>query len=248
MAEFKDHFSTASAGYAAHRPTYPRALGEWIASEAPGRSRAWDAGCGSGQLSTLLGDQFERVIATDASAEQIRNATQHAQVEYRVEPAEQTTIADDTVDCVTVAQAAHWIDLDRFYAETRRVARDAALIVLVTYERAHVDPVVDQVVQEFYGVDLDSFWPIERRHVETAYKDLAFPCDRRAVPMFDMSADWNVDSMLGYVETWSAVRALLRAGQEKKLVRFREELRGAWGGERRTVRWPVTVIAGRVEH
>src|SRR3954469_3165063 len=115
MAEFKDHFSTGSAGYASHRPTYPTALAAWLAETAPARKLAWDCGCGSGQLSTLLGDSFEKVIATDASAEQIRNAKPHPHVEYRTEPAEASSLDSDSADLITVAQAAHWLDLDRFY-------------------------------------------------------------------------------------------------------------------------------------
>src|SRR4051812_21161616 len=98
MAEFKDHFSTGSAGYASHRPTYPAALTGWLADHSPGTSPAWDCGCGTGQLSTLLGERFERVVATDASAEQIRNARAHPHVEYRTEPAESSTLDSGSAD------------------------------------------------------------------------------------------------------------------------------------------------------
>ena len=79
MAAFKDHFSDLAAGYAAHRPTYPKGLVDYLAGLAPARRLAWDCGCGSGQLSTLLADAFERVTATDASAA-VRCAQPHTQV------------------------------------------------------------------------------------------------------------------------------------------------------------------------
>src|SRR5215208_5066769 len=85
---FKDHFSERAAGYASYRPHYTPELAEWLASLAPARRLAWDVACGSGQLSTLLGDRFDKVVATDASREQVGQATPHARVEYRVEPAE----------------------------------------------------------------------------------------------------------------------------------------------------------------
>lgn len=47
---FHDHFSAHADGYAAHRPTCPRALLDWLASLAPRTGLAWEAGCGSGQL------------------------------------------------------------------------------------------------------------------------------------------------------------------------------------------------------
>src|SRR5262245_37967932 len=97
VVEFKDHFSERAAGYASYRPHYPRTLAEWLAGIAPARETAWDAACGSGQLSTLLGDQFNKVIATDASSAQIFQAVQHARVEYRVEPAESSSLPERSV-------------------------------------------------------------------------------------------------------------------------------------------------------
>src|SRR5436305_11939804 len=85
---FKDHFSDHPAAYAAHRPTYPVALVDFLAEVAPRRQLAWDCGCGSGQLSVLLAARFERVVATDASAEQIAHAAPHPKVRYAHAPAE----------------------------------------------------------------------------------------------------------------------------------------------------------------
>jgi SAM-dependent methyltransferase len=136
---FKDHFSTHAAGYAAHRPRYPTALVEYLAEIAPSLHLALDCGCGTGQLSVRLASRFERVVATDASASQIANAEPHDRVEYRVAPAEKSGLPDGTVDLITVAQAAHWLDLDSFYGEVRRVARHDGVVALVTYGVLHVE-------------------------------------------------------------------------------------------------------------
>jgi ubiquinone/menaquinone biosynthesis C-methylase UbiE len=84
----QDHFSMLSSQYAASRPRYPQALYEWLAQVAPGRGRAWDCACGSGQAACDLADYFSQVIATDLSAEQIHEAKPHARIEYRVAVAE----------------------------------------------------------------------------------------------------------------------------------------------------------------
>ena len=42
---------------------------------------------------------------------------------YRVAPAENSGIGSETIDLIMVAQALHWFDLDRFYAEARRVLK-----------------------------------------------------------------------------------------------------------------------------
>ncbi len=118
---FKDHFSKQAADYAKFRPHYPTALFDWLAQQAPGRELAWDAGTGSGQVAVELARLFEKVVATDPSARQIDNAEAHARVEYRVEPAERSSLEPASVDLVTVAQALHWFDFPAFYAEAERV-------------------------------------------------------------------------------------------------------------------------------
>ncbi len=243
---FKDHFSERAAGYASHRPHYPRDLVAWLATISPATSRAWDAGCGSGQLSTLLGDHYDVVIATDASASQIEQATPHPRVDYRVEPAEKTSVFSASTDLITLAQAAHWIDLGAFYGEVRRVARPAAIVALIAYGKTEVEPSVDAVVEDFYGVELESYWPPERRHIENGYRDLPFPFARVEPPVLQMRHAWRAEDLIGYIRTWSAVRAMEKNHGAVSTERFADRLRAVWGSEVREVRWPLTIIAGMV--
>jgi ubiquinone/menaquinone biosynthesis C-methylase UbiE len=104
---FSDHFSTQADAYAQFRPSYPDALGAFLASVAPGRGLAWDCATGSGQAATMLAAHFETVVATDASAEQIANAEPNERVSYDVAPAHLSGLPDHSCDLVTVAQAAH---------------------------------------------------------------------------------------------------------------------------------------------
>jgi SAM-dependent methyltransferase len=243
---FKDHFSERAAAYSSSRPRYAPELAQWLASIAPAKQLAWDAGCGSGQLSTLLGDEFDRVIATDASAEQVAKAAPHAHVEYRAEPAEQSSLENRSADLITVAQAVHWMNLDDFYAEVRRVARPGGAIALIAYGIAVIEPEVDVVIDRFYSGDLDGFWPPERSHIETGYRDLPFPFERVPAPKMDLSVHWTVEQMLGYIRTWSAVRALEKAKGPETTEKFADSLRRAWGSRVLTVRWPLVIVAGRV--
>lgn len=93
---FPDHFSTVAAQYAASRPKYPAELFAWLASMSPTRGLAWDAGCGSGQASVALAPHFTRVIASDASAQQIANAEPRANVTYMVAGEVNTALAEYT--------------------------------------------------------------------------------------------------------------------------------------------------------
>lgn len=245
---FKDHFSDRAAGYAAHRPMYPLALVDVLARVSPGSTLAWDAGCGSGQLATLLAERFARVIATDASEAQLANAIANPRVEYRCARAEESGLPDACADLVTVAQAAHWFDLDAFYEEVRRVALPGAVVALASYGLMRVDARVTPVIRAFHSGVLGSYWPPERRHVDEEYRTLEFPFDELEVPRLEMTTTWSYDDLLGYVETWSAVRALVAAEGEAPLEAFRTALRDAWGPPRtvRPVRFPLALRVGRV--
>ena len=71
----------------------------------------------------MLADYFKEVIASDISARQLENAQQKSNIRYQIFSAENTPLKDNSVDLITIAQALHWFDFDRFYSEARRVLR-----------------------------------------------------------------------------------------------------------------------------
>lgn len=244
---FKDHFSSHAALYARHRPGYPAALFRWLAEAAGNRDLAWDCGTGNGQAARALARHFRRVIATDASRQQIAQAVPHAAVDYRVEPAEDASLEDATVDLVFVSQALHWFDLDRFYAEVRRVLRPSGLVSALTYVQVRVNPAVDAVIDRFYDEVVGDYWPPERRHVEQAYATLPFPFPRIDTPAFTLRKQWRLQALLGYVQSWSAVQRYIAAHGSDPVEDLRATLAAAWGdpARAREVRWPLVVLAGR---
>ena len=243
---FPDHFSGVAAQYAANRPRYPDALFVWLAALAPARTLVWDAGCGNGQASTALALHFARVIATDASVPQIANTEPHPRVEYSVGGETNPALADRSVDLVTVAQALHWFDRPRFYAEAERVLTQAGVLAVWTYDLAEIDPAIDAVVYPWYHDTLGSYWPAERAHVESQYRDIGFPYSVLATPSFEMSMQWTRAQFIAYLHTWSAVTqyATRTGGDAMQLVR--PGLECAWPEtHRKLVRWPLTLLAGR---
>ncbi|HZH11335.1 MAG TPA: class I SAM-dependent methyltransferase [Microvirga sp.] len=245
---FKDHFSTRSGDYAAYRPTYPAALVDYLASCCAARETALDVGCGTGQLSVLLTERFDRVIATDASPQQIEKAEAHEKVEYRVAPAEKSGLPDHSVDLIVAAQAAHWFNLEAFYAEARRIGKPGAVLALVTYGVIQADAQINEAVQHFYKEIVGPYWPPERRHVEEGYRSFAFPFDEWSAPPLAIEVQWQASDLLGYVDTWSAVRGLEKAKGRAPLDEFGRQLSVLWDEpqRRRLIRFPLSLRVGRI--
>jgi SAM-dependent methyltransferase len=244
---FKDHFSKVSNLYADFRPQYPPQLFDYLADLA-GRSMAWDCAAGTGQATVELARRFDRVIATDASAEQIAAAKPISNVEYRVATAEQSGLSDNCADLVTVAQALHWFDLPKFYAEARRVLRSGGVLAVWAYGIDTVeDGAIDEIVQDFYSNVVGPYWPPERKFVEEGYRTLPFPFAEIQPPAFDMHARWTLEQLMGYFSTWSATNRFIKAKGENPLKPLAESLRHVWGPEEtpRIVTWPLSLRVGR---
>ncbi len=245
---FHDHFSKVAATYAAFRPAYPPELGTVLADAVSTQECALDCGCGTGQLATLLANHFASVIATDASDQQILHAQPHPRVRYRTAAAEASGLDGASVDLVTAAQAAHWFNLDAFYAEVRRVLNPGGAVALITYGTIEIDGPVGEAIDRFYVDVLGPFWPPERRYVETHYRDLPFPFPERPVPALSMHATWPVDAVIEYVATWSATNRAAAALGPGPFQRFTDDVRSGWPGARRAlaIRWPLTVRIGSI--
>jgi SAM-dependent methyltransferase len=245
---FKDLFSAGARDYARFRPTYPAALFEWLAELCLVRDLAWDCATGNGQAAVGLAQHFERVIATDASAAQIEHASPHPRVEYRVAPAEASGLPDRSVTLVTVAQALHWLDRPRFYAEVRRVTRPGSVLAVWTYHTIIVAPAIDALVARFYRDEVGPYWARDRALVEDGYRSVDFPFPELAAPTFTMSADWTLPDLEGYLRSWSAVQRYQADRGEDPVTALHAELAPLWGEahERRTVRWPLSCRVARI--
>lgn len=247
MTPFKDLFSEGSAEYAEFRPSYPEALFDELARRCQRHELAWDCATGSGQAAGPLARRFTSVVASDPSAAQLANARRDASVHYLCSTAERPGLKPRIADCITVATAAHWIDRPAFYAHARAIATPNAVLALWCYGLARVTPEVDALIDDLYWHVLDGFWAIERRHVDDEYRSLEFPFEEFTVPRLTMRAGWTFEELVGYLGTWSATRALIKAKGSGVLSDWLGQFRAAWGAHgRRDVTWPLAIRAGYV--
>jgi SAM-dependent methyltransferase len=245
---FKDHFSPLASVYSEFRPTYPAALLDFVAGLCTGHTAVWDCACGSGQASIDLAERFERVFATDASAKQIAGARPHPRVIYSVGKAESSGLQDASVDLVTVAQAVHWFDLPRFYAEAQRVLRAGGVLALWSYGPPHVEAgEVDRPLQSFYHDTVGPYWPPERQIVDDGYRGMSFPFPEIVPPTLKMQQRWPLARLMGYVRSWSATGRYVAQHGKDPVLELEAQLAPVWGEAQRErlVEWPLALRAGR---
>lgn len=246
-SKFPDHFSSVANRYADFRPHYPAELFDYLASLVAPTAHVWDCAAGNGQATRGLAQRFAHVVATDASAEQIAAAPNLPNAEFRVALAEESGLPDASVDLVTVAQALHWFDLPRFYAEVHRVLRPGGVLAVWAYGINRVEgEAVDTIVQDFYRNRLGPYWPPSRQVVESGYRTLPFPFTEIFSPSLRMEVRWPLDHLLGYFGTWSATSRYIKATAENPLPALAEKLTPVWGDTTapRHVAWPLALRVG----
>ena len=148
--KFKDHFSGHAPEYAKFRPHYPEELFELLASISPRHELALDCATGNGQAAVGWSGHFEKVIATDASAEQSKARSQINGSATGSRRRKASEIESTSVDPILVAQALHWFDLDRFFTEVKRVLEDDGVLAVSSYKVLEITPEIEVIIWKFY--------------------------------------------------------------------------------------------------
>ncbi|HEX5036968.1 MAG TPA: class I SAM-dependent methyltransferase [bacterium] len=248
----KDHFSGQAGDYARHRPRYPESLLGFVASQARRKGRAWDCATGSGQCAVALAEHFENVIATDLSPSQLAHAEKHPRVTYRAATAEDSGVETSSVDAVTVAQAFHWFDFEKFYAEVRRVVRPGAVIALWCYGLHTIEPQthpeIDRICRKFYDDIVGPYWPAEVKWVRERYRTIPFPFEEVEAPSFRIEQEWTLSRVIGNFVSWSSTQYYRKDRGSDPIELIRADLEKAWGDPEaaKKVSWDLYLRVGRV--
>ena len=243
-AVFQDHFSGLARRYADFRPRYPGALFDYLATRATRDQLVWDCACGSGQATIDLAARFEKIIATDGSAQQIASAPRCDNVEYRVALADQSGLEDGSIGLVTIAQALHWFNDKDFFAEVERVLKPGGTLAAWVYGTSQIEgDGMDAIVQDYYAKVVRPYWPPEWRFIEGRYRAIRLPFPEIRTPSFRMEELWRLDQLLGYFSSWSATTRFVEATGRDPIEPLRHNLAMVWREPERARRvvWPLTV-------
>jgi ubiquinone/menaquinone biosynthesis C-methylase UbiE len=234
-------FDQNSEMYANYRPWYPTALYEFIMKHCKPRVAAWDCGTGNGQVAMELSRYFQRIYASDISPNQIQNAYWDNKITYKVEAAEDCSFPDKSFNLIMVAQAIHWFDIEKFYAQVNRTLKPKGLLVIAGYGRVQVDESTDKVIQELYSDILGDYWDTDRIYIEQQYKTIPFPFKEIIAPEMFIESDWSLEQLLGYLGTWSSIQ-----NKQNPIQKIEKKLTKAWGNsETKAISFPVFVRMGK---
>jgi SAM-dependent methyltransferase len=175
----EDKFTGISNIYAKYRPTYPDLFISYLYKDLgfDKNSTIADIGSGTGILTKLLLKQDSMVYAIEPNADMRKNAEESLSNFCKFKSinasAEYTGLAESSVDFITVAQAFHWFDRNKFKIECQRILRDKGLVVLVWNSRDSESELVQEndVINKTFCPDFKGFSGGDRGESPEEYND-----------------------------------------------------------------------------
>ncbi len=243
----KDNFSDKSHLYKQFRPEYPSELIEFVISNVSNFDLAWDCGTGNGQIAKEISTHFKKVLATDISEEQLLNAEKLENIIYSKQAAEKTNFPDDSFDLITVAQAVHWFDFEKFYNEVNRTSKNNGIIAVLGYGKLQIDPEIDRIIDQLYTKILGDYWDKERKYIDKNYSTIPFPFFEIKSPSFSNTHSWTCQQLIGYLETWSAVKHYIKKNKKNPIDIIKPELLSIWNyNETKEISFPILTRIGKI--
>ncbi|CAM1373526.1 class I SAM-dependent methyltransferase [Tenacibaculum xiamenense] len=241
----KDNFSLRSDNYAKFRPSYPSDFFDYLSTLVTNKENAWDCGTGNGQIAYQLSKSFQNVFASDISQSQLDNAFKAENIHYSKQPSEKTNFNNQTFDLITVAQAIHWFNFEKFYDEVKRTSRENSILCVMGYGRVRVSDEIDEIIDHFYINVIGKYWDKERSYIDKNYQTIPFPFQEIQTPKFINEHYWNLDHFIGYLNTWSAVKHFTKSNNFNPVKEVQKKLNQYWAkNELKKINFPLLLRIG----
>lgn len=229
-------FNTLASDYAKFRTSYSEELFDTILDYArvPPGGRVLDLACGTGLgMLPYLRRGFS-VCGVDVAPAMIEEARkvlpQDAKVEFSLGRAEELTLLDASFDIVSCAQAFHWFEPHRVFAECARVLKPGGALAIFWKHAARGDVLTDtceRIVCDWLGEEAmrktrdhadehESGWGVFWQYVaplgEPVDKRLFGDGEKRVVEFF---LPRTGDEFVGYQRSREKIRTVLGGRREE---------------------------------
>ena len=250
----KSYFEEQSSHYHVFRPDYPTELYTEIYSHVSAFELGVDVACGSGQATRSLAQKFAKIIAIDNSKNQLEQMAALSNVQKLHLQAEEISqqIEPDSVDLLVVAQAFHWFRHIDFFKALLTVLKKNSTFAVWGYNKNSIlftdekpDSQSQAVFEDFYSNIVGSYWPPERVHIESQYKNIVFPNFLTEIPVqkkFQIERRMSRADFLGYLSSWSATTLYTKDKGVSPIESCNKTLSQYWpDNEARMIVWPIFI-------
>lgn len=202
---YEKRFDGKGEIYARFRPTYPKAMLDYLYTKGGmhAGSVIADVGAGTGILTRLLLERGCTVFVVEPNADMRRKAEEtlrsFAACHFTCGNAEQTLLPDHSVHFVMAAQAFHWFDRGKFKNECMRILKRNGKIVLIWNCRDETSALVQenerinrQYCPQFRGFSGGMGTPAQREHVLQEFFESPYD-----IQIFDNPLTFHEDDFLG---------------------------------------------------
>jgi SAM-dependent methyltransferase len=142
-------------------------------------------------------------------------------IEYRCHTAEDLAfVQSNSVDLITTATTLHWLDIEIFLQEAKRVLKPHTGVLAVwTYALGTLDnPIADAIYHEFHHVLLFSYWNMKRWLADDYYQSivplLPYKSTLRQYTI-EHRTETTLGQFLGFIESLSACQTYRKQNGEQ---------------------------------
>ncbi|MGF3106161.1 class I SAM-dependent methyltransferase [Rossellomorea sp. DUT-2] len=134
-----NEFDNKTKEYAIGRPSYPSEILKVIRElGVNNQSTIADIGAGTGILTHMLGSLECNVLAIEPNEQMLVECRKYCNelnnIQFIKAPAEKTSLKENSVDIITIAQAFHWFDKELCKKEFQRILKENGYVVILWNE------------------------------------------------------------------------------------------------------------------
>ncbi len=130
-------FNGMANDYSKYRPNYAKESVNYLIDrvQLTKNSNIADIGSGTGKFSRLLLDEGFKVFGVEPNDDMRQKAEYELQDRKKfisiAGTSENTTLSDHSIDLITVAQAFHWFDTEKFLIECNRILKGTGYVAIL---------------------------------------------------------------------------------------------------------------------
>ncbi len=144
-------FNGMADDYSKYRPNYAKESIDYLINEAQltENSIIADIGSGTGKFSKLLLDEGFKVFGVEPNNDMRQKAEYELQDRKNFRSisgtSENTTLSNNSIDLITVAQAFHWFDMEQFRVECGRILKTNGYVAILYNNGDYSTEVINEI-------------------------------------------------------------------------------------------------------